>query len=332
MSAVLRPSDDHPFAGALPEPKFAEAQQWNVTDGTHGVIYHVGTYPGDLGLWHNVFGVTCPDGSVLATKVVGRGETGMFGTHSVHTVTVEPYKSWRLRFEGGLRKYAQEDLWKGPGADGEHVAASVDIELTAMHPVWEPGARKEEQADSLFKTQYRLHHEQAVRAQGVIRYGDQTVAFSGVGHRDHSQGPRERTTIRGLWVNGCFDSGWAFCAMEGLRDPGGQFERSAIFEGGEVHAATLVSFPPLEVTAPFPRDFELPIRDHRGRVRTLRVSRNNGATWFGTGPTEWCVGADLSKPHNYVYTHCFATFECDGEMGIGFVDQGARAAHLRFPD
>jgi len=332
MSASPPPAHDEPFEGELPEPKFAEAQQWNLTDGSYGVIYHVGSFPGDLKLWHNAFAVTFPDGTTYATKVVGRSEPRMFGTPTVHTVTLDPYKKWKIRFDGAMRRYRHEDLWRAPGTDGEHIPAVIELEVTATEPVWEPGPRKEEAANSLFKTQYRLHHEQPLRARGVIRVGDQTIEFDGVGHRDHSQGPRERTTLRGLWVNATFESGWAFLAMEGLRDPGGQFERSAIWEGGNVLPAALQSFPPLEVTAPRPLQFELPILDDAGRLRKIEITRTHGVTWFGTGPTEWCVGTDLSQPNNYIYTHYFAEFVCDGEKGIGFVDQGARASHLRLPD
>ena len=68
------PALDHPFEGEMPSPDFAEAQMWNFSDGDYGLMYHLGTMPGDMGLWHNAISINCPDGSVLATKVVGRSE------------------------------------------------------------------------------------------------------------------------------------------------------------------------------------------------------------------------------------------------------------------
>ncbi|HKY86977.1 MAG TPA: hypothetical protein VJL90_09475 [Pseudorhodoplanes sp.] len=326
----FNPVDDHPFQGEMPEPLFCEAQQWNVTDGQWGVICHLGTMPGDIKLWHIAFAVTCPDGTVLATKLVGRGEKGTFGTHTMNTVTVEPYKRWRLRFDGAVRRYNPSELYSRPGYDGGHIPAVVELDITAAHDVWEPGARHDDYPDALFKSTYRMHHEQPLRAVGFIEVAGERVPFEGLGHRDHSQGPRERKTVQSYWVNGIFESGWAFATMVGVTDPGGEFERTAIYRNGRVIEAALEKWSDIQVSAPVPNDYEMVINCEGERL-AMNVSCKNGINWFGPGRTEWAIGTDLSDPNSYLYTHYFGEFECNGEKGIGFVDRGARASLLKHP-
>lgn len=325
------PAHDHPFQGEMPTPDFAEAQMWNFTDGRYGIIYHLGTLPGDLRLWHNAFAITCPDGSVLATKIVGPSESGMFGTRTAHSRTIDPYRTWRIEFDGALRRYGPADLSAGPGADGRHIPAKVTLDVTAAYPVWEPGLRSGDEEGSLFRTIYHMHHEQALKTTGTIEIDGERVAFKAIGHRDHSFGPRDITkVIRGHWINASFDSGWAFLGMDGSMDPTGAWERAAVFEHGRVVDAAMVHAGELSSTAPEPRQFEMTLRTE-DRVRTIRVTCTDGVNWFGAGPSEFCVGNDYSDPKTYNWAMYFAEFECDGERGKGLVDRGAQAALLRWP-
>jgi hypothetical protein len=323
------PDIDHPFQGEMPSPTFAEAQMWNFSDGKYGIMYHVGTMPGDLGLWHNAFSINCPDGSVLATKIVGRGEPGLFGTGAVHSRTLEPYKAWRISFDAGMRRYRPEDLWRGPGADGLHVPVRVTLEISATHPVWEPGGRSDHPEGSIFETFCKMHHEQPLAVKGRMEIDGETIEFDGIGHRDHSRGPRDfRTLRRGAWFNVTFESGWAFLGFYG-EDHTGKYERSAIYEGGEIILGSMEHSAELATTAPEPREYVVVVRTEDKRERTLHVRCTQTVNWFSPGLTEWCLGADLSDPHYYNWSMSFAEFDCDGERGIGFIDRGALAGLLK---
>ena len=316
----------------MPSADFAESQQWNFTDGEYGVIYHIGSMPGDHKLWHNAFAVTCPDGSVLATKVVGRGPPDRFGAYSVNAQTTDSYKSWTVQFDGGLRRYQPEALQVGPGTDGLHVPVKVDLRICASHPVWEPGAGSKEAGDNIFQTMARMHHEQALTTEGTIEIAGRRVDFGGVGHRDHSFGPRDfGLLLTGLWINATFDNGWAFLVFEGLLDGLAPVKRGSIFENGQIIECEALHEAELTTTAPDPKTFELTLRTADGRRRVMRVTCKGGVNWTGVGATEWCVGTDLSAPRNYIFTHYFAEFECEGVRGLGFVDRGARASRLNLP-
>jgi len=338
----LGPADDHPYSGAIdPNGLWAEAQQWNLVDAAgNGVIYHLCTMPHQIHLRHNVLAITLADGTVYALKVVGpSSEPEQFGVDFLHSRTVEPFRRWRLHLDGAVQRVNPELSTVGFLPDGPHVPARIDLELTAAHPVWIPGERAGEDADSLFNVDYVFHHEQPFRANGTIEVEGRTITINdAVGHRDHSRG--ERTAVynpvadtypvqSSFWMNGIFDSGWAFATMEGIFDPGGRFERSALFTDDGITLAELDDWARLTSTLADPTDFTINLRADNSTVRTVNIHCTNGMNFTGVGPSEWCLGADLTNPNSYVWAMYFAELECDGERGLGFVDRSTRARNLQ---
>ena len=226
-------------------------------------------------------------------------------------------------------RYKREDLWKAPGADGAHVPVRVDLEMTAAHPAWEPGAGSTA-AETISQTFCKMHHEQPLAVKGRIEIDGEVIGYAGVGHRDHSFGPRQfRNLQRGAWFNATFDSGWSFLGFL-CEDHSGVQEKSAVFENGRITLGHMEQKAELSTTAPEPRQYEVIVRTEDDRQRTIRIRCTEGVNWFSPGLSEWCLGSDLSHPRNYNWAMCFAEFECDGERGLGFVDRGAAAELLTY--
>ena len=320
---------EFPFRGAMPSPDFSETQMWNFSDGQYGLLYHIGAMPGDMDLRHNAFSINCPDGSVLAAKVVGRGIPDAFGTATAHSKTVEPYSRWRIVFDGAMRRYHPSELSAGPARDGMHVAVKITLDIVGTHSAWEPGGHTEATvSDGIFNTMARMHHEQPVSAKGLIEIDGVQTSFEGIGHRDHSYGPRDmRRLRRDAWINATFESGWSFLGFWGELE-NDSAERSAIFADGKVIAGSMRQDALLNSTGPEPRQFEVTVRTDDGAVRVLKVKVTQYVNWFNAGLMEWCLGADTTEPTNYIWCMCFAEFECDGERGRGFVDRGVQASLL----
>jgi hypothetical protein len=321
---------DRPYEGEMPSPDFSESQMWNFSDGRYGVMYHLGAMPGDMKLWQNVLSINCPDGSVLVGKVVGRGEPDMFGAISMHSRTIEPYRRWRIHFDGAMRRHRSEDLWTGPGRDGAHVPVRIELDVRATHSVWEPAPHGSGPDGGIFNTMARMHHEQPLAVTGRLIIDGETVEYEAIGHRDHSYGPRDmRKLRRDAWINATFESGWAFLGFWGELDDMSA-ERSAIFEKGRILEGSMrlegLRASVLTSPAPEPRQFEVVVAVDGGGERTLKVRCTQNINWFSAGPMEWCVGADLNTPDQYNWSMAFADFECDGERGLGFVDRGASAS------
>lgn len=319
------PALDLPYPDAMPTPEFSESQQWNFFNGSYGVMYHIGGMPGDCKLWHNAFAIACPDGSTLATKIVGRGPAEAFGAHTVHSVTLEPYKVWRVVFDGALRRYDPAELQAGPAADGQHIPVKVELDIRAAHPVWDPGAHAEQAAGEkgLFASTAKMHHEQAVTCTGFIEIAGERIEFSAPGHRDHSSGPRDLSKLRrALWVNGTFESGWSFLQFEGELVGLPLLKRGGLFEDGQIIECHMDHEAELSTSAPEPRSFEFKVSIDGKPDRVIEVRVKGGANWTSVGPTEWCLGTLRDDPRNYLFTHYFAELSCNGEKGYGFVDRG----------
>ena len=322
------PELDQPYSGPFPasEPDFSENQMWNFYDGRYGFMFHVGSMPGDLQLWHNAVTINCPDGTVLASKIVGRGGAGVFGAASINSRTLKAYETFHIAVDAGMRRCRPEELWTAPGADGVHVPVRVDLQISAAHPVWEPG-RDAGHSDTLFRTMARMHHEQALVAEGVIVIEGETIEFRAVGHRDHSYGPRDfRKLLRGNWFNATFDSGWSFLTFWG-EDASGIQERTAIFDQGQIILGTTTHDGHLASLSAEPRMFHIGIQSEDGRNRRLSVRCLGGSSWFSP-KMEWCLGTDLADPLTYLWRFDFAEFECEGERGLGFIDRGSQAGLL----
>ena len=326
------PALDLPFSGPMPTSDFSESQQWNFYDGSFGLMYHIGAMPGDIKLWHNAFAIACPDGTTLAAKVVGRGPIEGFGAYGVRSETVEPYKSWRVLFDGALRRYDPAFLQANPGVDGRHIPVKVELDIVAAHPVWDPGANAVHVGGDkgLFASMSKMHHEQALTCSGFIEIEGNRTEYKAVGHRDHSFGPRDLSKLRrALWVNGTFESGWSFLQFEGELAGLPLMKRGGLFEGGRIVECTVDHQAELTVSAPEPRVFSMLMKIEGQADRAIEVRVKGGANWTSVGPTEWCLGTLRDDPRNYLFTHYFAELSCGSEKGFGFVDRGIITSLLK---
>jgi hypothetical protein len=331
MKMEFDPALDRPYPGPIPTPDFSESQQWNFFDGQFGVMCHIGAMPGDIKLWHNAFAIGCPDGSTLATKIVGRGPLDGFGAHAVHSITLEPYKAWRVGFDGALRRYDPASLQAGPSTDGRHIPVRVELDIIAAHPVWDPGANAEHVGGDkgLFASMSKMHHEQALTCTGFIEIDGKRTAYQASGHRDHSFGPRDLSKLqRALWVNGTFETGWSFLQFEGELSGLPLMKRGGLFEGGKIIECLFDHQAELTSSAPEPRLFTMRMVIPGQADREIEVRVKGGANWTSVGPTEWCLGTLRGDPRNYLFTHYFAELSCHGEKGHGFVDRGINTALL----
>ncbi|MDF3312197.1 hypothetical protein P3H15_45355 [Rhodococcus sp. T2V] len=330
-SQTLDPVDSYPYKGIVTSPLWAEAQQWNFTDGEYGIIYHLATLSGDRQLSHNVIAVTCPDGSVYAAKVVGPAVGERFGTDFCYSETKDPYREWEIGFHGGMRLISEEEKETGLLRDGQNFPVKIKLNVRAASPVWVPGPR-EGDSESLLRKTWKFHHEQALTATGTIEVAGKSVEFSAIGHRDHSRGERNsQKTIHGFWVNATFPSGLKFACFAGEQNPGGEFERAAVYEGDQILEARLDKWSKIVDTHAEPRAFELRLVLQNGKELNVNAKCTRGMNWSAVGTSEWALGSNVEASNQYIYTQYFGEFECNGEIGQGFVDRGARASLLNVP-
>jgi hypothetical protein len=312
----IEPSDDLPHTSPRID-RWTENIQWNVVSRNGlGVIWHAGTTLADPTMWHVVVAVTLPDGTVLAGKIVAAGAPGVFGPSIAYLATTEPFQKWTLSYQAGMRTVTEEQRAGGLLSDEAHLPVRIELQLRAAHPLWIP-AGSEKHGDW-----GHFHHEQAVLAAGTISVGGVEYAMDGVGHRDHSIGPRDMSRLRrAFWGNGTFPSGWAFATMQGDYEDC-QFERAAIFDNAGQRDAHLVNWSRLENAVGAPLEFALTL-DLGVEKRVITGRCTSGINFTVLDGAEFGLGTDLSSPDRYVLTCLFTEWDCDGEQGLGYVDRGA---------
>mgnify|MGYP003333654835 CR=1 FL=1 len=302
--------------------RWTENIQWNVvgSDGL-GVTWHIGTMLDDPSLWHIVVTVVRPDGAVFTDKQVAPG-IGSFGSPSAHLATVEPFVKWKFHYRGAMLPVRPGAAAASLLVDDNHIPVSVELTLTAAYPVWLPSGSE------VHGDWGRFHHEQAVVATGQIVVGGEPLAFSGVGHRDHSIGPRDLSRLRrAFWGNGIFESGWAFATMQGEYDEG-DFQRAAVFIGDDFFEVLMTDWTVLDDADGSPKDISVRLSAD-GWERVIKGRIHAGMSFTLADGAEYCLGTDRTNPHRYMMTNMFVHWECAGEPGSGYLDRGARISLLR---
>jgi hypothetical protein len=237
------PDEEDWQAGSLPDlPLWSENfffGSWDADAGL-GVWTHLGRMPHDPTLWREIVFLFLPDGSILIGKQYGRAEGPRGpGASSLSFSCIEPWNEWRVQFDGCLVRTTFNRLDRAFLSEGEFIPAVVDLEWHPISPVWDISRDMERQSWG------DIHHEQLGGLSGTVSYEGHEVAFSGVGLRDHTRGPRSwRPFVRHCWLHGVFgnDSGFMVANME-LDDH--HLQRAAVFENGRIVEVDLPRAPQL---------------------------------------------------------------------------------------
>ncbi|GAA4736945.1 hypothetical protein [Actinomycetospora chibensis] len=207
-SAVARriPGDD-PFAVDpaldLLHPVPAGVPGWNETAYVHvwnpdagvGVFVHLGRCPDDLTLWWAQTVALLPDGRLVVDRSFGRAHDDRGpATGTVSLRCVEPRQRWTLRVDGAGEPTTTAETARGLAGAGPAVSLALEVELTALAPVWDLHAA----AGVTDLGWAAVHHNEGFRSTGWMRTGGHTWALDGVAHRDHSSGPRDISGLGGF--------------------------------------------------------------------------------------------------------------------------------------
>lgn len=320
--AVLDPDDDRIHDRPPGVDRWAENIQWNVRDKAGlGVMWHMGTMLEDPRLWHVVVAVTLPDGQVYSAKTVAPG-AGHFGPPHAELSVVDPYRKWAFRYHGGMIDVTGDQGATGLVTDEQHLPVDIDLDLGAVHPVWIP------EGSTAFGDWGRFHHEQTVEVSGTVTVNGTEHRLTGIGHRDHSIGPRDMSLLRSaFWGNGVFASGWAFAAMLG-EYTSAEFQRAAVFDRDGSRPATMVRWSNLDSARGEPLLVTLDL-DIEGTRKAIEGRIRNGMTYTVVDGAEFALGTDIRNPDRYMLTNLFVDWTCEGEDGIGYLDRGALIRLLR---
>lgn len=225
------------------------------------------------------------DGRVLSRYGAGdahdplnpQGRPTTLGAGPLSFECVEPFRHWRMRFDGVVHEWTCAEQIAGGQPQGEpsmHVQAEVDLHSSV--PPWQNGGLLpevkrvlEEQDEGALIGGPRF--EQLARAIGTVKIGDVKHRIDGGALRIRRKGVRRLGTFRGhAWQSALFDSGRAFGYLVfPERDDGlPTYNEGFVFDGhGELIPAWVVDAPWLKRLRPRGEDVSVVIESERGTTK-----------------------------------------------------------------
>jgi hypothetical protein len=259
------------------------------------------------------------------------GKPRLLGAGPLVFELVEPFRHWRMRFDGLATPSTVEDQIGGRRSDAAEVPVLIDLDIRSTVPPWEngallPEARRvlDEQDEGALMGGPRF--EQLSRATGTVRIGDEERAFDGGALRVRRQGVRRLGTFRGhAWQSAVFPSGRAFGYITyPPRDDGlATYNEGYLFEGdGRLVPAWVVEAPWLRRLQPSGEDVSVVLETAQGTTRIGGSSvMSNFMVMGGVGS-----GADFP-----VLQQAIARYSWEGETAQGMMERSMPGDQITHP-
>lgn len=239
---------------------------------------------------------------------------------------IEPFKRWKLTFDGFAQHVSNTDMQNGLVPDGLRKRLVIDLEVDCATPVWDAHTSANgEGGKGEMTTQgwAKEHYEQLCRARGQVRVDKATYDIDATGWRDHSRGPRGGGTGQpwgGHVIASClYESGKAFVFSSYWRPDGLiTLEGAAVVDrDGTLHAAEVLEPPRLKDLQFSGECLPVRLRWAGGAIDTVLETRRS--IW--TSMQKYlAVGKDLEGP-GLMYVLNFGTCEWDREVGQVYIER-----------
>jgi hypothetical protein len=174
-----------------------------------GYWIHCGRWSLDSHLWREQVQVFLPGGGLLVHRQIGyrssdRGPSAAL----LDLICEEPGKRWCIRYHGPARPTKPGELARGPLPDAPRVLLDIDLVHEGRGPIWDFGAAMHAEYYANF------HYEQPGDIRGTIACDGEIVRMEGSGHRDHSRGRRDMSSlVQHCWIQGHFPAGFSFAML-----------------------------------------------------------------------------------------------------------------------
>jgi len=207
------------------------------------------------------------------------GQPTVLGAGPLGFRCIEPFRTWRMTFDGAAVQTSAHDLVEGR-KDGPLVDVRFEVEATMAVPPWIQGsllaeARTQLESSAEGDMMGGPRYEQLFRATGTVHVGGgdgdgggAEHAFTGTGLRIRRQGVRRLAGFTGhCWQSALFPSGRAFGYIAYPPRDDGQptFNEGYIFDGdGDLVPARVTVAPWLTRLQALGQDVSLELETERG--------------------------------------------------------------------
>jgi hypothetical protein len=283
-----------------------------------GMWLHLGTVADRWEMWEDRVLIALPEDQGVLTMwayhrtVAGRQPAGA----NLAFACEEPFRKWRITFDGFCLRSSYEQMRTGLLADGDKSHVRLHLEVECVTPVWDAATAGAGMAEQSWA---REHYEQLTRVTGEVAVDGTAIDFNGVGWRDHSRGPRGADTLKDwgghVIIGGVLPSGRAFgMCRYWARDGHTTLEGAYVVEDGAVRQVGITSAPSPAVLA---RDGE-----------TFSFALEGGYEITGAVRSSMWISMADGLPYGIVdpvraYTVSWAEVRLRGETGHVYLERSA---------
>jgi hypothetical protein len=322
LSSGLDPDSERTLSACPDIPAWTENLLFTPYDPVTdiGMWLHLGTVADKWELWEDRVVIALPeDQGVLSMWAYHRTiAERQPGGANLEFRCEEPFRKWRITFDGFCLRSSYEQMRTGPLADGAKSHVRLDLEVECVTPVWDAATAGAGMAEQSWA---REHYEQLTQVTGQVVVDGDPIDFKGIGWRDHSRGPRGADTLSdwgGHVITGAvLPSGRAFgMCRYWARDGHTTLEGAYVVEDDALRHVDIVTAPPPAVLA----------RDGEGYAFALAGEEVIGGT---VRSSLWMSMAD-GLPYGVVdpvraYTVSWAEVQWAGEAGYAYLERSSMA-------
>lgn len=286
-----------------------------------GMWLHLGTVADVWEMWEDRVLIALPeDQGVLAMWAYHRTvPERQPGGANLEFHCGQPFKQWRITFDGFCVRSSYDALRTGLLADGPKSRVQLELSVECVTPVWdaESGPDTATGAGMAEQSWAREHYEQLIKVSGELVVDGVITEISGSGWRDHSRGPRGADTLKDwgghVITGGVLPSGRAFgLCRYWARDGRVTLEGAYVVEDGALRHVGIRQIPgPAELERDG-EDFTLALADDEAISGT--VCSSLWLSMAGGLPYGVADGAP-------VYTVSWARVQWGGEEGYAYIER-----------
>ncbi|MDR2856818.1 MAG: hypothetical protein LBV50_03110 [Novosphingobium sp.] len=253
------------------------------------------------------------------------GRAAILGAGGFAFRCVEPYREWRVTYEGNPIDTTTADMIAGTVDPGKRTSLRYELDITMVTPAWvqdntpEALARmtgRERTDAGLMGFGYRMEH--LFRARGTLWLDGRERRFNAVGNRIHRQSVRPLDAFRGhCWQAAVFPDGRAFgyIAYPPAED-GSTYNEGYIYQDGQWYPATATKIPWLKGMQVSGEDMSLELKSALG---TTRIAAVGGLNTFKHG---------IAEMPGFALNQGGAKYTWDGQTAYGMVERSSWASQL----
>jgi hypothetical protein len=342
LSSGLSPAAEQVVADAPSEPFWTENLLFTMYDPAADIGFwlHLGTVANEWVMWEDRVLVMLPgdEGVLSLTAYHKTASDRRPGGANLEFRCIEPFKRWKIAFDGFLLHTTNAEMQEGRARDGLKWRMKLNLDVECTQPVWDLHAAAVHATGrgSMREQNWaKEHYEQLYRATGKVTIvrsgpgasavsGDDVVEldFDGTGWRDHSRGPRGGSNGApwgGHMIAGCsYPSGkaWGICQYW---TPSGviSLEGGYVVLDGELRHAQVVKTPRLRELRLEGEELPVAMKWDGGQLDlTLHVTRS---LWTAMRKS-LAVGVDL-EGEGLMYVLNFGPCEWDGEQAHAYIER-----------